>query len=69
MVQRGTLEPDPEAAFAVVANAMERGLLMFSPVGLKGGTVKISPPLVVTEEQIQDGLRAFEEAVDRALAG
>jgi 4-aminobutyrate aminotransferase-like enzyme len=67
-VQSGTKEPDPETAFAVVKNAMECGLLMFSPVGQGGGTVKICPPLCVTEEELLDGLAAFEQAVDRAMA-
>ena len=39
MVKPGTeLEPDAEAAFNIVERCMEKGLLMFAPVGVGGGT-------------------------------
>jgi 4-aminobutyrate aminotransferase-like enzyme len=41
---------------------------MFSPVGLGGGTVKISPPLVITEEAIGESVAVLEEAFAEALA-
>ena len=43
-------------------------LLMFSPVGLGGGTVKISPPLVITEEAIHESVDVLEEAFSEALS-
>src|SRR4051794_29886162 len=46
-VRPGSMEPDGELAFDVVERCVEKGVLMFSPVGLGGGTVKISPPLVI----------------------
>jgi 4-aminobutyrate aminotransferase / (S)-3-amino-2-methylpropionate transaminase / 5-aminovalerate transaminase len=58
----GTTEPDGDLAFAVVQRSVEKGVLMFSPVGLGGGTVKISPPLVITEAAILESLAALEEA-------
>jgi len=70
MVKPGShLDPDPEAAFGIVERCMEKGLLMFAPVGVGGGTVKIAPPLVTPKEAIADGLAAFEEAVGEVLAG
>ncbi len=41
---------------------IEKGVLMFSPVGYGGGTVKISPPLVITEAAISDGVATLGEA-------
>jgi 4-aminobutyrate aminotransferase / (S)-3-amino-2-methylpropionate transaminase / 5-aminovalerate transaminase len=40
---------------------------MFSPVGFGGGTVKISPPLVITEEAVRESLAVLEECFAEAL--
>jgi 4-aminobutyrate aminotransferase-like enzyme len=50
-------------AFEIVRECMERGLLMFSPVGLGGATVKISPPLVVEEDAIREGTDVLRQAI------
>ncbi len=60
-VKPGTKEPDGDLAFDIVRRAVEKGVLMFSPVGLGGGTVKISPPLVITEEAITESCGVLEE--------
>jgi 4-aminobutyrate aminotransferase-like enzyme len=68
MVKPGPdLEPDADTAFNIVERCMEKGLLMFAPVGVGGATVKIAPPLVTPEEAILDGLAAFEEAVSEVV--
>ena len=64
----GTSNPDADLAFEVVRRSMEKGLLMFSPVGFGGGTVKISPPLVITEEAIEESVGVLEEAFHEAVA-
>ena len=61
-VTPGTKEPDGDLAWAVVRRAMEKGVLMFVPVGFGGATIKISPPLVITEDAINDSVSALEEA-------
>jgi len=63
----GTKEPDAELAWEVVRRSVEKGLLMFSPVGFGGATVKISPPLVITEAALEDGIAALEQAFAEAL--
>jgi 4-aminobutyrate aminotransferase-like enzyme len=63
----GTKEPDADLAWEVVRRSIEKGVLMFAPVGFGGGTVKISPPLVITEAAIEDSMRALEEAFAEAL--
>ena len=63
----GTKEPDADLAWEVVRRSIEKGVLMFSPVGFGGATVKISPPLVITEAAIQDSVAALEEAFTEAL--
>jgi 4-aminobutyrate aminotransferase-like enzyme len=66
-VQKGTTEPDPDLAFNVVERAVEKGLLLFGPVGFKGASIKICPPLVITKEQLADGLAALNEAFDEII--
>ncbi len=66
MVKPGGKEPDGELAFVIVEKAFQKGLLMFAPVGYGGATVKIAPPLTITEEAVRDGLAALGEAIDEA---
>ena len=65
-VRPGSLEPDGDLAFETVRRSIERGVLMFSPVGFGGATIKICPPLVITDEAIGESLEAFEEAFSEA---
>jgi len=59
----GSLEPDHDTAYAIVKRCVEHGLLLFGPVGLGGGTVKLCPPLCITEEQLREGLDVLEESM------
>jgi 4-aminobutyrate aminotransferase-like enzyme len=34
---------------------------MFTPVGYGGATIKICPPLCVTQEQIDDGIAVMDD--------
>ena len=63
MVKPGGIEPDAEAGRAIVRRCVEKGLLMFAPVGYGGASVKISPPLVITEEPLRESLAVLEEAM------
>ena len=65
-VRPGTREPDGDLAWDVVRRCWEKGLLMFAPVGVGGGTVKIAPPLVITEEAIAESTGVLAEAFDEA---
>ncbi|NOY00460.1 MAG: aspartate aminotransferase family protein [Verrucomicrobia bacterium] len=62
--EKGSLEPDHETTFDIIKHAVEHGLMMFGPVGQGGGTVKLCPPLCITEEQLIEGLDVLEEAFD-----
>lgn len=63
----GSKEPDGELAWEVVRRSIEKGVLMFSPVGYGGATVKICPPLVITGEAIEESTAVFEEAFAEAV--
>ncbi len=65
-VVSGTKEPDGDLAWDVVRRTVEKGVLMFTPVGVGGATVKIAPPLVITEEAIDDSGSALEGAFAEA---
>jgi 4-aminobutyrate aminotransferase-like enzyme len=58
--------PDGDLAREIVRRSIEKGILMFNPVGYCGSTVKIAPPLSITEAALLDSLEGFEEAVDEA---
>ena len=66
-VRPGTTEPDADLAFEVVRRSMEKGVLMFAPVGFGGATVKISPPLVIPEDAVVESVDALEEAFAEAV--
>jgi 4-aminobutyrate aminotransferase-like enzyme len=61
VIKPGTLEPDPLVAAAVVEGCFQRGLLLFAPVGLGGGCIKIAPPLSIPEEALEEGLQVLAE--------
>lgn len=67
LVHPGTREPNREAALAVNERCFEKGLLMFAPVGLGGGCVKIAPPLCLGEDALREGLEVLGEACDEVL--
>jgi 4-aminobutyrate aminotransferase/(S)-3-amino-2-methylpropionate transaminase len=67
-VKPGTKDPDGPLAARIVEKCIEKGVLMFSPVGFGGGTVKICPPLVINEEAMRESLAVFREAVAEAIA-
>ena len=68
-VTPGKKDPDGDLAWDVVERCVEKGVLMFTPVGLGGGTVKIAPPLVITEAAILESVAVLEEALAEAVAG
>ena len=67
MVKPNSKTPSPDLAWNVVRSCVEKGLLMFSPVGTYGQTVKIAPPLCATAEQIREGTAVITEAIAQEL--
>ncbi|WP_030255180.1 aspartate aminotransferase family protein [Streptomyces violens] len=60
-------EPDPKTAGRVQQAAVEEGLLLLT-CGPWGNVVRLIPPLIVTEQQIDEGLRAWSAAVQAGCA-
>jgi 4-aminobutyrate aminotransferase/diaminobutyrate-pyruvate transaminase/4-aminobutyrate aminotransferase/(S)-3-amino-2-methylpropionate transaminase len=61
-----SMEPDADLAWNAIAESLYRGVLMFSPVGFGGGTIKICPPLSITQAALEESLDAFESAFVKA---
>lgn len=68
MVKPGGIEPNSELASDIVLRAINKGLMLFAPVGYCGASVKLSPPLLINEEALREGLAVIEEAVEEACS-
>jgi 4-aminobutyrate aminotransferase/(S)-3-amino-2-methylpropionate transaminase len=67
-VKAGTKEPDHDLAHSIIERCYQQGLLLFAPVGAWGQTVKISPPLTITLEALQESIQVLSDATDAAVA-
>jgi len=65
----GTVEPDGQPAWEMVHRAIQRGVMLFAPVGVGGCAVKINPPLVITEDALREGLGVLEEIAGELTGG
>jgi 4-aminobutyrate aminotransferase/diaminobutyrate-pyruvate transaminase/4-aminobutyrate aminotransferase/(S)-3-amino-2-methylpropionate transaminase len=67
VVKPGTKTPDPEMALKINIACLQKGLLMFAPVGVAGECLKIAPPLTIAEDALRESIQVLEEAVDEVL--
>jgi 4-aminobutyrate aminotransferase-like enzyme len=67
-LKANTKEPDHDLAHRIIELCVQRGLLLFAPVGAWGQTVKISPPLTIPLEALEEGLAVLAQATDDAVA-
>jgi 4-aminobutyrate aminotransferase-like enzyme len=51
----------------MVKRAVERGVMLFAPVGVGGCAIKINPPLMISAEALSEGLDVLE-GIARELA-
>jgi 4-aminobutyrate aminotransferase / (S)-3-amino-2-methylpropionate transaminase / 5-aminovalerate transaminase len=63
----GTTTPDHDAAWEVVRKCVESGVMLFAPVGVGGGAIKINPPLIITEDALREGLDVVRAALKEVL--
>lgn len=59
----GTTEPDPDSAWETVRRAVQKGVMLFAPVGTGGCAVKVNPPLVITADALGEGMDVLQEVV------
>ena len=57
-----TKEPAPELVGRIVEEALQRGLLLLK-AGVDGNCIRVLCPLTTTDAELDDGLRAWEEAL------
>lgn len=67
IMKPGKQEADHDLAHAIVERCFHKGLLLFAPVGARGQTVKIAPPLTITREALEEGLAVLGEATDESV--
>ena len=63
---RETKRPAPELATAVVTEAAKRGLLLLK-AGIYANCIRVLSPLTLSDEQLDEALSAWEDALDAAL--
>lgn len=57
-----TKEPDPEATLAVSQEALQRGVIAIR-AGLYSNCIRFLPPLIITDDQIDEAMGVIAEAV------
>ena len=61
-----TKKPSKELAQRVIAEALQRGLLLIT-CGVNGNGIRVLVPLVITDAELEEALGAWEEALEAAL--
>jgi 4-aminobutyrate aminotransferase/(S)-3-amino-2-methylpropionate transaminase len=61
-----TKEPDKESTSKIIQLAQQKGLILLI-AGLYSNVIRILVPLVITDEQLEEGLDVFEEAIREIL--
>ena len=67
IVKKGTKEVNYELAWDIVNGCFRQGLLMFAPVGVGGGCVKIAPPLCITAEAVKEGCDVIRQTIKELI--
>ena len=67
VTDRATREPNKDIVGSIVAEANKRGLITLS-AGLFGNVLRVLMPLVITDEQLEEGLNILEESIEAAVS-
>ncbi|WP_370182127.1 4-aminobutyrate--2-oxoglutarate transaminase [Rhodococcus wratislaviensis] len=62
MVRPGTTEPDPELTKAVAAEALSQGVIILT-CGTYGNVIRLLPPLVISDDLLDEALTVLEDAI------
>jgi 4-aminobutyrate aminotransferase / (S)-3-amino-2-methylpropionate transaminase / 5-aminovalerate transaminase len=66
VADRETKQPAPELASAVVAEAASRGLLLLK-AGIYSNCIRVLSPLTLSDEELDEALSVWDEALEAAL--
>jgi len=61
---RDSREPDPDRTLSIIKDAVSKGLILIR-AGLYSNCIRLLPPLVITDEQLEEGLGVLEAAIKR----
>jgi 4-aminobutyrate aminotransferase/(S)-3-amino-2-methylpropionate transaminase len=61
---RQTKEPAPQETSAIIQEALQNGAI-FAKAGLYGNVIRLLLPLVIEDEQLEEGLEILERAIDK----
>ncbi|MCY7410396.1 MAG: aminotransferase class III-fold pyridoxal phosphate-dependent enzyme, partial [Chitinophagales bacterium] len=62
---KSTKEPDADLTLEIIRDAVAHGVLMIR-AGLFSNCIRLLPPIVMTDEQLKEGLQVLEDAIARA---
>jgi 4-aminobutyrate aminotransferase/(S)-3-amino-2-methylpropionate transaminase len=62
LVQAGSKEPNPELTKAVAAACLKEGVIILT-CGTYGNVIRLLPPLVITDDLLNDGLAVLASAI------
>ena len=63
-----TWEPDAETCQAVIQEALKNGVVL-AGAGLHKNIIRLLIPLVITEEQLKEGLDVLDKAIEKVTQG
>jgi 4-aminobutyrate aminotransferase/(S)-3-amino-2-methylpropionate transaminase len=64
---RSTKTPSPGLATRITAEAAQRGLLLLK-AGIHGNCIRVLCPLVIAEQEVEEALGVWQEALEAVLA-
>ncbi|MEJ7503864.1 aminotransferase class III-fold pyridoxal phosphate-dependent enzyme, partial [Staphylococcus pasteuri] len=67
VVDAETGEPDKALTGKLVQLANEKGLLLLS-AGIKGNVIRFLPPLVITDDELNEGLRILTDVFESVIS-
>jgi 4-aminobutyrate aminotransferase/(S)-3-amino-2-methylpropionate transaminase len=62
---RETREPDPDLTLEIIRDAVSKGVILIR-AGLFSNCIRLLPPIVMTDDQLKEGLEVLEGAIQRA---
>jgi 4-aminobutyrate aminotransferase/(S)-3-amino-2-methylpropionate transaminase len=62
LVQAGSKDPNPELTKTVAAACLKEGVIILT-CGTYGNVIRLLPPLVITDELLNDGLDVLAAAI------
>jgi 4-aminobutyrate aminotransferase-like enzyme len=66
VTDRKSKTPDKARARRIVEECWHRGLVLIAPIGMYGNVLRVAPPLVITDAEVEESLGIFEASLKAA---